>query len=95
MSKLIKVISLAIVGLFSTLLVANSAFANEVNVFSARHYDSDVQLYEKFTAKTELAIKKVPNKPTIAKPITFINFFITYLLSYFDNHYHINDNDYQ
>ena len=23
-----------------------SLFANEVNVFSARHYDSDIQLYE-------------------------------------------------
>ena len=33
---------------------AGSLFANEVNIFSARHYDSDVQLYEKFTAKTEL-----------------------------------------
>ena len=31
-----------------------SLYANEVNVFSARHYDSDIQLYEKFTAKTEL-----------------------------------------
>ena len=51
MNKLIRVIGLGIVGLFSTLLVANSVFANEVNVFSARHYDSDVQLYEKFTAK--------------------------------------------
>jgi len=29
-----------------------SVQANEVNIFSARHYDSDVQLYEKFTAKT-------------------------------------------
>ena len=27
-----------------------SLFANEVNIFSARHYDSDVQLYQKFTA---------------------------------------------
>ncbi len=44
MNKLIRMIGLAIVGLFSTLLVANSVIANEVNVFSARHYDSDVQL---------------------------------------------------
>ena len=33
---------------------ANITFALEVNVFSARHYDSDIQLYEKFTAKLEL-----------------------------------------
>ena len=25
---------------------AESLFANEVNIFSARHYDSDVQLYD-------------------------------------------------
>ena len=30
--------------------------ANEVNIFSARHYDSDVQLYEKFTAKTGIKV---------------------------------------
>ena len=35
---------------------ANIAFATEVNVFSARHYDSDVQLYEKFTAKTGIKV---------------------------------------
>ena len=62
MNKLIKVIGLAIVGLFSTLLVANSVFANEVNVFSARHYDSDVQLYEKFTAKTGIKVNVVSGK---------------------------------
>ena len=32
------------------------ANANEVNVFSARHYDSDIQLYEKFTAKTGIKV---------------------------------------
>ena len=32
--------------------------ANEVNIFSARHYDSDVQLYEKFTAKTGIKVKQ-------------------------------------
>ena len=34
------------------LFVASNVLANEVNIFSARHYDSDIQLYEKFTAKT-------------------------------------------
>ena len=62
MNKLIRVIGLGIVGLFSTLLVANSVFANEVNVFSARHYDSDVQLYEKFTAKTGIKVNVVSGK---------------------------------
>ena len=35
---------------------------NEVNVFSARHYDTDVQLYEKFTAKTGIKVNIVSAK---------------------------------
>ena len=62
MKKLIKVIGFAIVGLFTTLLIANSVFANEVNIFSARHYDSDVQLYEKFTARTGIKVNVVSGK---------------------------------
>jgi iron(III) transport system substrate-binding protein len=37
-------------------------FASEVNVFSARHYDSDIQLYEKFTAKTGIKVNVVSGK---------------------------------
>ena len=40
-------------------LFAGSLFANEVNIFSARHYDSDVQLYQKFTAKTGIKVNVV------------------------------------
>ena len=36
--------------------------ANEVNIFSARHYDSDVQLYEKFTRKTGIKVNIVSGK---------------------------------
>ena len=36
--------------------------ANEVNIFSARHYDSDVQLYEKFTSKTGIKVNVVSGK---------------------------------
>jgi len=42
MKKIILLISV-----FFTLFGTSSA--NEVNIFSARHYDSDVQLYKKFT----------------------------------------------
>ena len=38
------------------------ALANEVNVFSARHYDSDIQLYEKFTAQTGIKVNIVSGK---------------------------------
>ena len=36
--------------------------ANEVNIFSSRHYDSDVQLYQKFTAKTGISVNVVSGK---------------------------------
>ena len=48
-----------------TILIAfftNIALASEVNIFSARHYDSDVQLYEKFTAKTGIKVNFVSGK---------------------------------
>ena len=53
-----------IVFLITVLFVALSgiSFANEVNIFSARHYDSDVQLYEKFTAKTGIKVNVVSGK---------------------------------
>ena len=33
------------------IFISAEAIANEVNIFSARHYDSDVQLYEKVYCK--------------------------------------------
>jgi len=43
-------------------IISGVSFANEVNIFSARHYDSDVQLYEKFTAKTGIKVNVVAGK---------------------------------
>ena len=40
----------------------NFGNAAEVNVFSARHYDSDIQLYEKFTAKTGIKVNVISGK---------------------------------
>jgi len=40
----------------------NLSFAAEVNVFSARHYDSDIQLYKKFTEKTGIKVNVVSGK---------------------------------
>ena len=40
-------------------IIASVTFANEVNIFSARHYDSDIQLYEKFTSKTGIKVNVV------------------------------------
>ena len=44
------------------LFISTSVMAQEVNIFSARHYDSDVQLYEKFTAKTGIKVNVVSGK---------------------------------
>ena len=52
---------LTFIAFFMTLF-ANITFAAEVNVFSARHYDSDVQLYEKFTAKTGIKLNVMSGK---------------------------------
>ena len=43
-------------------ILSSLATASEVNVFSARHYDSDIQLYEKFTAKTGIKVNVVSGK---------------------------------
>ena len=52
------------ISLIAIILVffAKFSFANEVNVFSARHYDSDIQLYQKFTAKTGIKVNVVSGK---------------------------------
>ena len=55
MKKLLLIIG--ILAFFKSLV-----FASEVNVFSARHYDSDIQLYEKFTAKTGIKVNVVSGK---------------------------------
>ena len=56
MKKIILLISM-----FFTLIGVSNA--NEiVNIFSARHYDSDVQLYEKFTQKTGIKVNVVSGK---------------------------------
>jgi len=44
------------------LTLSGFSLANEVNVFSARHYDSDVQLYEKFTTKTGIKVNIISGK---------------------------------
>ena len=53
-----KITLLAMILTFFT----NLSFAAEVNVFSARHYDSDIQLYEKFTTKTGIKVNVVSGK---------------------------------
>ena len=59
MKKLTLIIGL--IAYFAS-FVFSAVLANEVNIFSARHYDSDVQLYEKFTANTGIKVNVVSGK---------------------------------
>ena len=59
MKKTLLILSLAA---YFASFVFSLVNANEVNIFSARHYDSDVQLYEKFTAKTGIKVNVVSGK---------------------------------
>ena len=51
-----------LINLIIYLTYLSASFANEVNIFSARHYDSDVQLFEKFSAKTGIRVNVVSGK---------------------------------
>ena len=52
---------ISIIGIFF-MFVSSVAIASEVNIFSARHYDSDIQLYEKFTSKSGIKVNVVSGK---------------------------------
>ena len=43
-------------------LLTSLSLSNEVNVFSSRHYDSDIQLYKKFTEKTGIVVNVISGK---------------------------------
>ena len=49
-----------LVSIFFTLIGVSNA--SEINIFSARHYDSDIQLYKKFTSKTGIKVNVVSGK---------------------------------
>ena len=40
----------------------NSIFANEVNIYTSRHYDSDVKLYQDFTDQTGIKVNIISAK---------------------------------
>lgn len=43
----------------AVLTAATGVLAEEVNVYSARHYDTDLTLYERFTAETGIAVNLI------------------------------------
>lgn len=51
-----------IAGFFALLLGFSGANAAELNIYSARHYDTDLEIYEKFTAETGIEINLIEGK---------------------------------
>ena len=56
MNKIIKLVSVFMI------IGSSYSIAKEVNLFTSRHYDSDVELYKKFTAKTGIKVNVVSGK---------------------------------
>jgi iron(III) transport system substrate-binding protein len=54
-----KIVNLALV---ISLFVSTFAIAAEVNIFNARHYKADAELYGKFTAKTGIKVNLINGK---------------------------------
>ena len=48
--------------LISFLTFFDSGYSNEVNIYSARHYESDIKLYKYFTDKTGIKVNVVSGK---------------------------------
>ena len=53
---------IAIFALITSLFVSAIAVANEVNVFNARHYKADSELYTKFTNMTGIKVNLINGK---------------------------------
>ena len=51
-----------IIALITSLFVSTFAIANEVNVFNARHYKADAELFSKFTNKTGIKVNLINGK---------------------------------
>ena len=53
---------ISIIALIASLFVSTFAIADEVNVFNARHYKADAELYSKFTNKTGIKVNLINGK---------------------------------
>ena len=53
---------ISISALILSLFVSAFAVANEVNVFNARHYKADADMYGKFTAATGIKVNLINGK---------------------------------
>ena len=50
---------LSIFAIITSLVLSTLAVANEVNVFNARHYKADAELYSKFTSMTGIKVNLI------------------------------------
>ena len=53
---------ISIFALIASLFASSVVMANEVNVFNARHYKADAELYSKFTNKTGIKVNLINGK---------------------------------
>ena len=52
-------------------IFANSAIANEINLFTSRHYESDAKLFKKFTDQTGIKINIISGKSKVLEKRIF------------------------
>ena len=53
---------ISILSLILSLIISTFAIANEVNIFNARHYKADSELYDKFTSVTGIKVNLINGK---------------------------------
>jgi iron(III) transport system substrate-binding protein len=53
---------ISILTLIISLFASTISIANEVNIFNARHYKADAELYGKFTAATGIKVNLINGK---------------------------------
>ena len=53
---------ISIIALVFSVFVSSIAIANEVNIFNARHYKADADLYGKFTKATGIKVNLINGK---------------------------------
>ena len=53
---------ISIITLIFSVIVSSFSIANEVNVFNARHYKADSELYSKFTNMTGIKVNLINGK---------------------------------
>ena len=53
------------------LFLFNCTFANEINLFTSRHYQSDLKLFEKFTNITGIKVNVISGKSKVLEKRIF------------------------